>query len=138
MNQTIFLLLLIILALGLPLVFKFSEGFSNYQTSQSMGDYPDAQTQVLLKGTYPTIGKNQISNDTANDIWQYYPTFSLGSYEQITNNIRYPTNPDIGICTPSSFCGALYHDKKLGSNTIMPLPSVPETGTRVGYFTTNE
>jgi hypothetical protein len=141
MNQIIFLLMLIILALGLPLVFNFSslvEGYSNYKTSQSMGEYPNAQTQVLVQNTYPPIGKNQISDDTSNDIWKYYPTFSLGSYDQITNNIRYPRNPDIGRCTPASMCGALYHQKYLGSNAITPLPPVSETGTRVGYFTTDE
>jgi hypothetical protein len=139
MNQKIFLLLLIILAVGLPLVFNvssFIEGYSNYKTSQAMGEYPNAQTHVLVQDTYPPIGKNQISNDTSNDIWQSYPTFTLGSYEQITNNIRYPRNPDVGRCTPASMCGALYHEKDLGNNIITPLPPVSETGTRIGYFTT--
>jgi hypothetical protein len=101
--------------------------------------FPDAQTKVLVQDTYPLIGKNQISNDTSNDMWWHYPTFKLGSYDQITNNIRYPNNPDIGRCTPASVCGALYHEKKLGDNYIKPLPPVSaDYGTRVGYFTTNE
>ena len=133
--------MLIILALGLPLVFNFSslvEGYSNYKTGQAMGGYPDAQTQVLVQDTYPPIGKNELSDDTSNDIWKYYPTFTLGSYDQVTNNIRYPRNPDIGRCMPASMCGALYHQKDLGSNTIKPLPPVSTSGTRVGYFTTDE
>jgi hypothetical protein len=141
MNQIVFLLMLIILALGLPLVFNFSslvEGYSNYKINQAVGGYPDAQTQVLVQDTYPPIGKNQISDDTASDIWQYYPIFTLGSYAQITNNIRYPRNPDVGTCTPASMCGALYHQKYLGSNYITPLPPVSCPGTRVGYFTTDE
>ena len=141
MNQIIFLLMLIILALGLPLIFNFSslvEGYSNYNTGQSMGGYPDAQTQVLVQDSYPPIGKNQISDNTASDIWQDYPTFSLGSYDQITNNIKYSKNPDIGRCTPASMCGALYHDKKIGNDNIDLLPPVSETGTRVGYFTTDD
>jgi hypothetical protein len=72
-------------------------------------------------------------------MWWHYPTFSLGSYKQITNNIRYPNNPDIGRCTPGSMCGALYHEKYLGSNYVTPLPPVNSmSGTRVGYFTTDE
>lgn len=140
MNQKLFLLMLIILAVALPLVFNFSpifEGYSNYNLEQSVGGFPDAQTQVLVQDTYQPIGKNQISDDTANDIWKYYPTFTLGSYDQITNNIRYPRNPDVGRCTPASMCGALYHQKDLGSNTITPLPPVSESGTRIGYFTTD-
>jgi hypothetical protein len=138
MKQIFFLLMLIILAIGLPLVFNFSslsEGFSNYKLDQSMGE---TQSHILVQDTYPPIGKNQISNDTASDIWQYYPTFTLGSYDQITNNIRYPRNPDVGRCTPASMCGALYHQKDLGSNTITPLPPVSGSGTRIGYFTTDD
>ncbi len=142
MNKITFLLLLIILALGVPLLFNISgfiEGYSNYKTSQAMGGYPNAQTQVLVQDTYPPIGKNQISDETSNDMWWHYPIFTLGSYKQITNNIRYPNNPDIGRCTPGSMCGALYHKKFLGSNYVTPLPPVnPTCGTRVGYFTTDE
>jgi hypothetical protein len=142
MNQIIFLLLLIVLALGLPLVFNISnilEGYSNYSLDQASGNFPDSQTNVLVQDTYPPIGKNQISNNTANDIWMDYPIFSLGSYAQITNNIRYPDNPDDGTCTPASMCGALYHDKNTGNNFVKPLPPVnPNCGTRVGYFTTDD
>ena len=142
MKQSVFLLLLIILSIGLPFILNYSnkkEGYSNYSLDQAMGNFPDAQTQVLVQDTYPPIGKNKISNDSANDIWWHYPVFKLGSYAQITNNIRYPNNPDVGICTPTSMCGALYHDKKIGDNYITPLPPVNSNcGTRVGYFTTDE
>jgi len=142
MNQIVFLLLLIILALGLPLVFNFSniyEGYSNSSLEQATGKFPDAQTKLLVQNTYPPIGKNELSNNTSNDIWMDYPIFQLGSYEQITNNIRYPDNPDEGTCMPASMCGALYHDKKTGDNYVKLLPPVnPDCGTRVGYFTTDE
>ena len=141
MNQIILLIFILVLAIGLPLFFKISdtmEGYSNYSLAGAMGNFPNAQTEVLVQDTYPPIGKNQISNDTANDIWWYYPTFEVGSYDQITNNIRYPNNPDVGRCSPASMCGALYHQKHLGSNYIKPLPPVdPNSGTRVGYFDTN-
>jgi hypothetical protein len=142
MNKIVFLLLLIILGLSLPLIFNFSnilEGYSNYSLDQSAGKFPSSQTTVLVQDTYPPIGKNQLSNDSANDIWMDYPVFQLGSYDQITNNIRYPDNPDEGTCMPASMCGALYHDKKTGDNYVKPLPPVnPDCGTRVGYFTTDE
>jgi len=138
MNQKVFLLLLIILAIGLPFIFNisyFTEGFS---LNQASGDFPHAQTEVLVQDTYPPIGKNQLSNDNANSIWQDYPVFQLGSYDQITNNIRYPRNPDVGRCTPASMCGALYHDKYTGENYVKPLPPVSGSGTRVGYFLADE
>jgi len=142
MKQVIFLILLIVLAIGLPLFFKLSksfEGYTNYTLDGAMGDFPDAQTTVLVQDTYPAIGKNQLSNDNASDIWQDYPIFTLGSYAQITNNIRYPDNPDEGTCMPASMCGALYHEKKTGDNYVKVLPQInPNCGTRVGYFDTDE
>jgi len=142
MNQLVFLLLLIIIALGLPFIFNLSniyEGYSNYSLEQAFGKVPDSQTHVLIQDIYPSIGQNQISNESSNDMWWHYPTFKLGSYAQITNNIRYPNNPDIGKCMPGSMCGALYHEKKIGSNYVKQMPPInPECGTRVGYFTTNE
>jgi len=142
MKPIIFLILIIILALGLPLIFNFQniyENFTNYSLDQAMGNVPDAQTKVLVQDTYPPIGKNKISNETSSNMWWHYPTFTLGSYDQITNNIKYPNNPDIGRCTPGAMCGALYHEKNLGTNYVTPLPPVdPNCGTRVGYFTTDE
>jgi hypothetical protein len=138
MNKSVFLLLLIILGLTLPLIFNFSnilEGYSNNSLEKSAGEFPNAQTNILLQDTYPPIGKNQLSNNSANDIWMDYPVFQLGSYDQTTNNLRYPKNPDEGTCMPASMCGALYHDKNIGDNYISPLPPVSDNGTRVGYFT---
>lgn len=143
MNQILFLVLILLLSVGLPLFFKLSntnmEGYSNFSLAGAMGNFPDAQTKVLVQDTYPSIGKNELSNESAQDMWWRYPTFEVGSYAQITNNIRYPDNPDVGRCTPASMCGALYHDKKIGDNYIKPLPPVgTNCGTRVGYFTTDE
>ena len=142
MNQKVFLLSLIILVVSLPFILKFlniNEGYENYSLVQAMGKVPDSQTQVLVQDTYPSIGINQISKNTSNDIWWHYPIFKLGSYAQITNNIRYPNNPDEGTCMPGSMCGALYHEKRIGNNYVTPLPMVNSvSGTRVGYYTTNK
>ena len=142
MNQLIFLVLIIVLAIGLPLFLKLNnyiEGYSNYSLAGTIGEFPNAQDEVLLQDIYPSIGKNEISNDTSADIWWHYPIFKLGSYDQITNNIRYQNNPDVGTCMPASMCGALYHDKKNASNYVEPLPPVnPDAGTRIGYFTTDD
>jgi len=142
MNQNLFLFLLIVLAVGLPAVFKIIntyEGYENYSLVQAMGKVPDSQVKVLVQDTYPAIGVNQISNNTSNDIWWHYPIFKLGSYAQITNNMKYPNNPDEGTCMPGSMCGALYHKKRIGNNYVTSLPPVKsDYGTRVGYFTTDE
>jgi len=142
MNKFIFLAAIIILAIGIPLFFNMSvslEGYSNYNLGSTTGNYPEAQTSVLLQDTYPAIGKNELSNESAENMWQRYPIFELGSYEQTTNNIRYPNNPDDARCTPASTCYAIYKDKDMGSNIVNPLPPLnPEDGTRIGYFDTSE
>jgi hypothetical protein len=136
----LYFILIILLALILAFLnfTKSYEGYSNYILANAGGKYPNAQTEVLVQDTYPAIGKNQLSDDSAQNIWQYYPSFQVGSYEQITNNIRYPDNPDEGTCMPASMCGALYHDKQVGNNYVTQLPPInPDCGTRVGYYSTN-
>jgi hypothetical protein len=138
--NTFSLLLFVISFLLLSIVLfwrKGREGFTSLE--QAMGKFPDAQDTLLVSDTYPPINKNELSNNTSSKIWWHYPTFQLGSYKQITNNIRYSNNPDIGTCMPASMCGAFYHEKKTGSNYVNPLPPVTvNDGTRVGYFTTDE
>ena len=146
MNENVFLFLILVLAIGLPLFFKINEslniikdGFTNYSLAGATGNFPSAVTDVLVQDTYPITGINGISDESANKMWWRYPTFQVGSFKQMTNNIRYPRNPDDARCTPASMCYALYKDKKLGSNIIEPLPPVnPTCGTRIGYFSTNQ
>ena len=144
MNDKILLILILILSVGLPLFFnireymKTQEGYSNLTLESSIGKI-SLSGDVLVQDTYPITGRNGISNDGASDIWWHYPIFEVGSYKQITNNVRYPHNPDEGTCMPASMCGALYRNKKIGSNIVTPLPPVnPMCGTRVGYFSTNK
>lgn len=142
MKEALFLTLILILGLGLPLFFRLSksiEGYSSYNLAATPGDVPKSETEVLVQDFYPPIGKNELSDDTSDKIWWRRPIFKVGSYDQITNNIRYSNNPDVGTCTPASMCGALYHEKQEASNYVKPLPPVnPESGTRVGYFSTDD
>jgi hypothetical protein len=139
------ILLLVILALGLFLApfikQKLNEGFrpvykfkSNDLTTP--GDFPISVDQAILND-FPLIGKNDVSNDSASEMWWKFPIFGVSSYKQLTNNLRYFKNPDIGICTRPEFCGALYHDIKNKSNVVVPLPEAEEgEGARVGYYRT--
>ena len=95
MKQYAFLFVILVLSISLPFFFNLNnyiEGYTNYSLAKAIGDFPEALTNVLVQDTYPAIGKNQISNMTAADMWWHYPTFKLGSYDQITNNIRYSNN----------------------------------------------
>lgn len=128
------LFLMIILILGLFLA-PFAKNLESF-TLNSPGIFPVSVTKAILND-YPQIGSNVVSKDNYSDIWDNYPVFSVGSYEQITNNLRYYKNPDNGTCRNADFCGAFYRDKKNASNIIKPLPEAEEgEGARVGYYRT--
>jgi len=140
-QSIIILIVIIVLSLYLaPFIYnimKNTEGFSGLYELTTPGIFPKSVDQAILDD-YPQIGKNETSNNNYNQIWWHYPVFSLGSYEQITNNLRYHSNPDEGTCVRADFCGAVYHDKKdTKTNIVTPLPPAEEgPGARVGYFRT--
>ena len=102
---------------------------------RSSGEYPISEDLPILEADYPLTGAKVVSNLDSQDIWWHQPVFGVGSFEQITNNIRYPKNPDNGTCTPANFCGALYKDKHNKSNFSKPLPPTPfGQGSRVNYY----
>lgn len=105
----------------------------HFTSIRSPANYPCALDTVLLQDTYPVTLHPSISNHGADHIWWHYPIFLVGSYKQITNNIKYPNNPDQGTCMPASMCGTLYHDKKHWQDFVQP-PSPLKN--RVGFFNT--
>jgi len=96
------------------------------------GIYPLSVDKPILN-SYPIQTDPQLKS--VSDIWKEYPIFSLPSFEQITNNLRYVKNPDDGTCTPPMFCNTFYKDIHNKSNIVCQLPPVPNgSGARVGYF----
>jgi hypothetical protein len=112
----IFLLIIIVLGLYLAPILKI-EGFKSQDLS-TPGVYPVSVDKPILD-SFPLTGRKGISNNNAYNIWWHYPIFEVGSYAQITNNLKYPNNPDEGTCMPASMCGALYKEKQLKSNAFL-------------------
>jgi hypothetical protein len=131
-KSAVFLLIILVLALGMA---PYNiDGFHNNHYKNNLKTPFGSETQAILDD-YPQIGKNQVSNESASTMWWHYPIFSLPSFKQQTNNLRYYNNPDEGTCTRAEFCGALYHSKPNNSNEVYPLPPATEgPGARVGYF----
>lgn len=132
----------------------FLENFENHNLEEEESDFanpknvllPSKQNNiinnenvVLLDGVYPTTNNNEITDNGSNQIWKdYSPIVEVGSYQQITNNMKYFKNPDDGKCMPASMCNVLYENKDVPSNVVKPMEPVNDTcGTRVGYFTTD-
>lgn len=112
------------------------EGYDNYQLS-TPGTYPTS-TDLPILNSYAHTGNKSVSDDSSNNIWWHFPIFKVGSYEQITNNLRYRYNPDDGTCSRADLCGALYKNKRVKSNVIHPLPPAEiGKGARVNYYRSN-
>lgn len=96
------------------------------------GIYPITIDKPILN-SYPIQTDPQLKS--VSEIWKEFPVFSLPSFEQITNNLRYVKNPDDGTCTPPMFCNTFYKNIHNKSNVVCQLPPVPNgPGARVGYF----
>ena len=138
-KSSLFLLFILVVGLYLAPMQEMLEGFKGNKRYKSdvlsvPGEFPRSVDKPILDD-YPLIGGNQVSTKNASDIWQDYPVFGVGSFDQITNNIRYNRNPDDGKCSRAEFCGALYRDAKHETNEIVALPAAEEgSGARVGYY----
>lgn len=122
---------------------KVVDGFKNSLTTDLVNmdlgaSFPECQNIALLNKEFPVIHTNMVSNKMYSDIWWEYPSFGVGSYKQITNNIRYPNNPDNGKAVRAEFSNAFYKNKKNKSNYSVPLGPVPLSADklRVGYYNT--
>ena len=114
------------------------ESFHNKKQGSTYSNNIPENT-YLLKDSYPTANRLIVDSNNYSHNWIYYPIFSLGSYEQITNNLKYFKNPDDGTCIPAEFCGDFYKDRNYSpkTNVSRPLPPVPnENGLRVNYYRT--
>ena len=101
----------------------FQEGYSNHLANQ--GTFRTSESGPILLDSYPSTKKNTVSNNNYDSRWQDYPVFGVGSFAQITNNLRYWKNPDESQCRTPEFCNALYNDKDIKSNISTPLPPAP-------------
>ena len=134
MKGMLLLVVIIVLAIGIPLFLNLSKSFHMREQFSLGSTIPTGETDVLVQDIFPVTDTNSVSDKQSADIWWQYPIFKVGSYAQVTNNIKYPRNPDTGNCMPAEFCNALYKNRQNPTNVVTPLPPVDESGTRVGYF----
>lgn len=114
------------------------ENFMNRRQLLEGAEYPKSDETPILD-SYPFTKYKIVDKDDYSSNWKYYPVFTVGSYEQITNNLKYYKNPDNGLCAPAELCGDFYRDIHTKSNIIKPLPPVQENPSkiRVNFYNTN-
>jgi hypothetical protein len=133
-----FLVIILTIILFFPTI---KDGFTNFTNNVYLGTnnaYPATENVPLLYKDYPVNFKhNGVSDKTYSDIWWEYPSFGVGSFKQLTNNLKYFKNPDEGTCVGAEFCNAMYKNKAHKTNVVYPLPPVQSgPGMRVGYYRT--
>jgi hypothetical protein len=137
---------LVVAIIFIPFTLKKSyiENYENNTINNNVNinnDYPTNETYPLLKDYYPLITSPKISSYTYFNNWKkgYYPVFPLSSYTQITNNIKYPPNPDNGECMPADMCFTLYDniDKSNIQTPLPPVDFVDASESRVNYYKTD-
>jgi len=106
---------------------------------EDAGEFPSAVTTPLLADTYPMNKRNSVSDAEYKDVWTKYPQFSVNSTQPITNNIRYPSSPEIGKAVPSEFNKTFYKSENMGNNYVEPMPAAPlisPNSVRINYYVT--
>jgi len=146
-HKKVFILFLLSLLMIFSLV-VYPNAYAKFENFTSLSPSITPQTSdknveadLLLADTFPITGRDDVSSNNYNDIWWHYPIFKVGSYAQITNNLKYVRNPDDGKCINASFCGALYKNIKNESNYSVPLPPAPDVtneNTRVNYYVADQ
>ena len=103
-EKILFLILALLFTLiSIPYVKPMVEGFS----SLTPGMYPISSDVPILYDDYPLKKTMGVSNNTYADNYPNYPIFD-SSYEQKTNNVRYWSSPNNGLCSPADFCNGIY------------------------------
>ena len=116
---------ILILAI-LYITLDIKEGFISH------GMYPQSVNNPLLQNVYPLKTPGGLSPWNYTSQWKLFPTWSVGSYEQKTNNVKDWTQPCNGTAAPPDVCGGLY-EKKNVKRECWPAPP-GRNCRRVNYY----
>ncbi len=119
----------------------FIEGFKplRYKSDdiKTPGEYPITLDKPLLHDSYEVNDTHILSTNESTHDLSKQSVFKVGSFNQMTNNLRFRNTPDNGSATPGEFA-TMYKTKKSQKNIIVPLLPVEEgEGARVGYYRTS-
>lgn len=100
----------------------------------SPGKYPDSDNNPMMEDSlYPYKNPRGLSDASYRDQWLKFPLWSVGSYEQKTNNVRHWSSPCNGTSATADLCGGLYEKIEVKKDCIPPPPK-KFCNTRVNYY----
>jgi hypothetical protein len=109
------------------------ETFSVIRDPLTPGMFPQSVSKPILNDFYPLqdISPGEgVSANTSTDNFLLYPSFPAAHCG--TNNKRFWTIPDNGLCSRAEMCETLYNKKTIRKPLIKP-PTI-DGGVRVNYF----
>lgn len=134
----ILFIILIVFVLCYFGIFKFtsSEAFGPNMNNNYMlmpAKYPVSVNEPLLYGDYNVKSNTNVTKNNNYNIWKDYPVYT-SSYKQETNNKRYWSTPDNGMCSPAEFCGTPYSPTKVKIDKVSPGIPIGAPVTRVNWW----
>ena len=122
-------LLVILLILGICIIIGGTK-----ETFIARGEYPLAVDNPMMEySSFPYKRPGGLSDSEYRTQWVQFPIWSVGSYEQKTNNVRYWPSPCNGTSAPADMCGGLY-DKIVAKKVCIPPPPKKFCKTRINYY----
>lgn len=136
--NSILFIILIVFVLCYFGIFKFtsSEAFGPNMNNNYMlmpAKYPVSVNEPLLYGDYNVKSNTNVTKNNNYNIWKDYPVYT-SSYKQETNNKRYWSTPDNGMCSPAEFCGTPYSPTKVKIDKVSPGIPIGAPVTRVNWW----
>ena len=109
------------------------EGLSVVRDPLTPGIFPESVSKPILNDFYPLQDaplREGVSANTSADNFLLYPLFPAAHCG--TNNKRFWTIPDNGLCSRAEMCETLYNKKTIRKPVVKP-PTL-DGGVRVNYF----
>ena len=114
-------------------------GFETFSVLREPGSYPAAVTAPILYGSYPVSDTypNPLQKQSMHDLSMHDPdvTAPMSSYEQVTNNYRYWSNPENGSAQDPSLSGCSFYGEKMITPELPACsPGWSDDQVRINYY----
>ena len=140
-NMTLFIILVILFLvfIGTIKIYHTETFIPNINNNNQLepAPFPVSVTEPVLYQDYNVKKNTDVTKNNNYNIWEEYPTYP-SSYKQITNNKRYWTTPDNGMCSPAEFCGTPYENTEQKKDIVSKAIPIDSNVTRVNWWAANE
>jgi hypothetical protein len=134
----VILVILVLGFIGVIRIYNRESFIPNINNNNQLepASFPVSVTQPILYNDYKVKQDTNVTKNNNFNIWKEYPVYP-SSYKQITNNRRYWTIPDNGLCSPAEFCGTPYENTEQREDITSKAIPIDSNVTRVNWWASN-